>query len=119
MRPGPESDASVVGVSTTKPRGGFCTMSQEETNHTVSRRKLLQQAVAGAAGITAASIGLEAASAAPLQTSSLLRKSLQDDKVEILHWSHPLTDDDTKVFDPLIQRFQEAGNNIDVKVELI
>ncbi len=44
---------------------------------------------------------------------------MQDDKVEILHWSHPLTDDDTKVFDPLIQRFQEAGNNIDVKVELI
>jgi len=49
----------------------------------------------------------------------MLTKSSFQDRVQVLHWSHPLTADDTTVFNPMIQKFQDAGNNIDVKVELI
>lgn len=94
-------------------------MSEEATKRTISRRHLLQTAVAGAAGVAATSVALQASSAAPASTSAFLRRSLQDEKVEILHWSHPLTDDDMKVFDPLIQRFQETNPNISVKIELV
>jgi multiple sugar transport system substrate-binding protein len=94
-------------------------MSTDHTARSLSRRNLLQQAVAGAAGGVAAVALAEAASAAPAHPARLLRRAPQDDRVEILHWSHPLTEDDTTVFNPLIERFQAAGNNIDVKIELV
>ena len=96
-------------------------MYSDDTPRPLSRRRLLQGAVAGAAGVAAASaLGSRPAAAMPARSSALLRPaSVQDERVEILHWSHPLTDDDMKVFTPLIQRFQDAGNNVDVKIELV
>lgn len=83
----------------------------------LSRRRLIQNALAGAAGVATAT-ALGTAAAAPM-TSMLPAASLQGDRVSIRHWSHPLIEDDMTVFGPLIERFQEAGNNIDVEVELI
>jgi ABC-type glycerol-3-phosphate transport system substrate-binding protein len=40
-------------------------------------------------------------------------------RVSLLHWSHPLSKDDTLVFNPLIKQFQDAGNTIDITIELI
>lgn len=86
----------------------------------LSRRRLLQQATAATVGASAAA-GLVAgpALAAPVETSDLLAGNLLQDRVQIVHWSHPLSADDTAIFNPLIQRFQDAGNNIDVSIELI
>jgi multiple sugar transport system substrate-binding protein len=95
-------------------------MNSQNVSRPLSRRQLIQNALAGAAGTAALAAGARHASAGPDQSTSLLPSaSLQGDRVSILHWSHPLTDDDMTVFGPLIERFQEAGNNIDVQVELI
>lgn len=92
-------------------------MEHSDTSRRLSRRQLLKQSAVGATAVAA--LGVQNASAGPAHTSALRASSKFQDRVEILHWSHPLTDDDTTVFNPLIQKFQEAGNNVDVKVELI
>jgi multiple sugar transport system substrate-binding protein len=92
-------------------------MSPEDTSPRVSRRTLIKQ-TALAATATAA-LGTTTASAAPTSASRALSSSKMQDRVEILHWSHPLSDDDNLVFVPLIKRFQDEGNNIDVKIELV
>jgi multiple sugar transport system substrate-binding protein len=92
-------------------------MSQNDTSPKLSRRAVVKQSTAAAAA--AAALTVKATSAAPDQAAHLLSSTKMQDRVEILHWSHPLSDDDNLVFDPLIQRFQDEGNNVDVKVELV
>lgn len=96
-------------------------MSSRNTPRPLSRRQLIQDAMAGAAGVAAlATVGTQHAGAANVQLTPLLpAASLQGDRVSILHWSHPLIEDDMTVFDPLIERFQDAGNNIDVEIEIV
>jgi multiple sugar transport system substrate-binding protein len=92
-------------------------MSQNDASPKLSRRTLIKQSAAAATAIAA--LNVTTAHAAPNQASSLLAAPKMQDRETILHWSHPLSDDDNVVFDPIIKRFQDAGNNIDVKVELI
>jgi multiple sugar transport system substrate-binding protein len=40
-------------------------------------------------------------------------------KVSLLHWDPPLAKDSMVVFDPLIKRYREKGNNTDVAVEIV
>jgi multiple sugar transport system substrate-binding protein len=82
----------------------------------LSRRQLLKQSAAGATAVAA--LGIHQSSTAA-NSSALLAAPAVQDRVEILHWSHPLTADDTTVFNPLIQKFQDAGNNVDVKIEIV
>ncbi|HEY7030717.1 MAG TPA: extracellular solute-binding protein [Thermomicrobiales bacterium] len=92
-------------------------MEQTEGARRLSRRQLLKQSAIGATAVAALGVQQQV-SAAPAHSSALLAASRFQDRVQILHWSHPLTSDDTKVFNPLIQKFQDAGNNVDVKIEL-
>jgi len=91
-------------------------MKEPETNRRLSRRQLLKQSAAGATAVAA--LGIHQSSTAANSSALLAAPALQD-RVEILHWSHPLTADDTTVFNPLIQKFQDAGNNVDVKIEIV
>jgi len=93
------------------------TMGQNDATPKLSRRSLVKQSAAAATALSA--LGVSTAQAAPNKASSLLSSTKMQDRETILHWSHPLSDDDNVIFDPIIQRFQDAGNNIDVKVELI
>jgi multiple sugar transport system substrate-binding protein len=91
----------------------------EDTDGTrrLSRRRLLKQSAAAGAAFTA--LGATTAGAAPANSGALLSARRLQDRVEILHWSHPLSEDDTTVFGPLIEAFQAAGNNVDVTIELV
>lgn len=81
---------------------------------TLSRRRFMYGALAGAAVVAAQPIlGSEEAGAVPV----LARPNTQD-RVKIVHWGHPLTEDDMTFFDPIIKQFQDAGNAIDVEIEL-
>lgn len=91
-------------------------MNHNGTSPKLSRRTLVKQSAAAATAIAA--LGVGGTSAAPNQASSLLSSPRMQDRVQILHWSHPLLADDMTVFNPLIKRFQDEGNNIDVKIEL-
>src|SRR5215203_4082961 len=107
----------VIRDRSQSPRGGSQVKENPGTSSRLSRRQLLKQSAVGATAVAA--LGIQNASAAPASTSALRLTPRHQDRVEILHWSHPLTDDDTTVFNPMIQKFQEAGNNVDVKIELV
>jgi len=92
-------------------------MTSQDTPNRLSRRQLIKQSAVAATAVSA--IGSGASVAASGQAPRLLASAKMQDREEILHWSHPLLNDDTVVFDPLIQKFQDAGNNIDVKIELV
>jgi multiple sugar transport system substrate-binding protein len=92
--------------------------SHREPNR-LSRRQLLKQATGATVAASATAALVPAAFAAPVETSRLLSRAPLQDRVQILHWSHPLSPDDMLIFNPLIQRFQEAGNNVDVQIELV
>lgn len=92
-------------------------MDYHDTSSKLSRRSLVKQAAAATAAVAA--LGVSGASAAPSRASTLLSTARMQDRVQILHWSHPLLADDMAVFNPLIKRFQDSGHsNIDVKIEL-
>lgn len=65
--------------------------------------------------------GAAAVAAQPLlgarEVSALAAPRAQE-RVKVVHWAHPLTTDDTTFFDPIIEQFQEAGNAVDVEVQL-
>lgn len=90
-------------------------MNESKTSR-LSRRQLLKRSAAGATAVAA--LGIHQSSTAA-HSSALLAAPAVQDRVEILHWSHPLTADDTTVFNPMIQKFQDAGNNVDVKIEIV
>jgi ABC-type glycerol-3-phosphate transport system substrate-binding protein len=94
-------------------------MENSETPRHLSRRQLLKQSAAGGTAAAVLGLGVRETAASSARSSALAPSAVFQDRVEILHWSHPLTSDDTTVFNPLIQKFQAAGNNIDVKIELV
>lgn len=95
-------------------------MSSRSETSRLSRRRLLQQATAATVAASAVTaLAVKPAPAAPADTASLLAGNPRQDRIQILHWSHPLSPDDNEIFNPLIQRFQDDGNNIDVTIELV
>lgn len=41
------------------------------------------------------------------------------EKVTLTHWAHPLSKDDSTIFNPIIDQFKQATPNVDVKIELV
>jgi multiple sugar transport system substrate-binding protein len=83
-------------------------MNHNRSANRLSRRTLMKQTAAAATLATAGS-----------QASTLMASATMQDRPEIVHWVHPLSDDDTVVLNPIIEEFQAAGNEVDVKVEII
>ena len=84
--------------------------NKSSPERTLSRRRFMYGAAAGAAAVAAQPLlgGAPAVLAAPRA----------QDRVKVVHWVHPLTADDTTFMDPIIEAFQAAGNNIDVEVQI-
>jgi ABC-type glycerol-3-phosphate transport system substrate-binding protein len=87
-----------------------------------SRREVLYGGLAGSAAIAAAplvkSLGGSAAAAGTGGSRPGVARFQDEERTKVVHWAHPMTEDDMTFFDPLVQQFQDAGNAIDVQIEL-
>ena len=92
---------------------------ESSKDRTLSRRRLMYAAAAGAAAVAVQPV-LDAGAAGTSNSRKVtaLAAPRAQDRVKIVHWAHPLTADDAPTFDSIIQQFQDAGNNIDVEVQL-
>lgn len=72
---------------------------------------------AGAAAATQAPAPTQAAKATTAPAAQQSQGSTG--KVTLTHWAHPLSKDDSTVFNPIIADFQKTNPNIDIKIELV